>query len=293
MRSMPSIIAAGGAAPATIAVHAVRRCPRFSSAGALTSMRVHDRRAAVVRDAVRRGSASKIGLRLDLAQADVGARARGDRPREAPAVAVEHRQRPQVDRRARGMSQSRMLLTRVQVGAAVVVDHALRVAGRARGVVQRDRVPFVGGRLPRELRVALARGAPRSRSRRCARPAGVLRVVDVDHERLRVRERRSAFAIVGENSRSVSSTLASPWSSMKAIASASSRVLSVLSTRAGHRHAEVRLDHRRRVGQHRRHRVADADAARRQRRCEPARSARRSRPRCSARAPWTTASRSG
>jgi hypothetical protein len=36
--------------------------------------------------------------------------------------------------------------------------------------------------------------------------------------------------ITGANSVSVTSTFASPWSSMKAIASASSRVLSVLST---------------------------------------------------------------
>ena len=40
----------------------------------------------------------------------------------------------------------------------------------------------------------------------------------------------SAPAIVPENSRSVMSAFASPWFSMNAIASASSRVLSVLST---------------------------------------------------------------
>ena len=40
----------------------------------------------------------------------------------------------------------------------------------------------------------------------------------------------SAFPTVAENSRSVKSTFASPWSSMKAMASASSRVLSVFTT---------------------------------------------------------------
>jgi hypothetical protein len=39
-----------------------------------------------------------------------------------------------------------------------------------------------------------------------------------------------ALATTPENSRSVKRTFASPWSSMKAIASASRRVLSVLST---------------------------------------------------------------
>jgi hypothetical protein len=46
----------------------------------------------------------------------------------------------------------------------------------------------------------------------------------------RTRHRDSAAAIVAENSRSVSSTRASPWSSMKAMAAASRRVLSALST---------------------------------------------------------------
>src|SRR5271154_1100733 len=35
---------------------------------------------------------------------------------------------------------------REQIGAAMVVDDALGIAGRARGVVERDRVPFVARR---------------------------------------------------------------------------------------------------------------------------------------------------
>ena len=33
-----------------------------------------------------------------------------------------------------------------QVGAAVVVNDALGIAGRARGVIERNRIPFVAGR---------------------------------------------------------------------------------------------------------------------------------------------------
>ena len=44
---------------------------------------------------------------------------------------------------------------RVQKGAAVVVDDALRIAGGAGGVVERDRFPLVRGPAPGELRVAL------------------------------------------------------------------------------------------------------------------------------------------
>ncbi len=60
--------------------------------------------------------------------------------------------------------------------------------------------------------------------------AGSFEVGDVDDQRRRPAAVTSAFATVGANSVSVSSTLASPCSSMNAIASASSRVLSVLST---------------------------------------------------------------
>ena len=54
------------------------------------------RRAAHVGDVV---TTNRVGdrHRIDLAQADVRRADRGDRPRERPAVAVEHRQRPQID----------------------------------------------------------------------------------------------------------------------------------------------------------------------------------------------------
>ena len=41
-----------------------------------------------------------------------------------------------------------------EVGAAMMIDDALRVASRARGVVERDRVPFVVRQFPGELRIA-------------------------------------------------------------------------------------------------------------------------------------------
>ncbi len=98
------------------------------------------------------------------------------------------------------------------------------------------------GQLPREFRIALgeerlvvhlaqrARPRPSTRDRRRRSPAASTSAA------------RAPAATVGENSRSVISTFASPWSSMNAIASASSRVLSVLSTAPHHRHAEMRLD---------------------------------------------------
>ena len=119
-------------------------------------------------------------LRVHPAQAHPGPCDRREGPREAPAVAVEHRQGPEVDRMVGHVPRDRVRHG-VDPGAAVGVDHALRVAGGAGGVVERDRVPFVGRPLPRELRVA-------AREERLVLdlaeqvPARRVRVVDVDDE---------------------------------------------------------------------------------------------------------------
>ena len=127
----------------------------------------------------------------------------------APAVAVEHRQRPQVDRVVAHVPADDVG-QRVQVGAAVVVDHALGVAGGAGGVVERDGVPLVVGQRPVEVRVAAGEERPRTRSRRGARRRFGQRVVDVDDQDL---ARAVATAPRGPPARtrvSVISTLASP-----------------------------------------------------------------------------------
>ena len=180
---------------------------------------VDDRRGAVVVDALvaHRGEDRR---RLDLAQADVGAAEHRHRPREAPAVAVEHRQRPQVAREVRH-GPGRRVADRVQVGAAVVGDDALRVAGRARGVRDGDRVPLVGRPVERrqrrvrgEQRLVLVRAEP-------VAGAGVFAVADVDDDRPCGRASRAGCAapapIVGASSRSVISTSHSQWFSCQAM----------------------------------------------------------------------------
>ena len=91
---------------------------------------------------------------VDLAQADVRAAHRHHRPGETPAVAMKHRQGPQID----GLRRHRPgqdVADRLQERAAMVIDDALRVAGRARCVVERDCAAFVGWRRPGEPRIAL------------------------------------------------------------------------------------------------------------------------------------------
>jgi hypothetical protein len=99
-----------------------------------------------------------------------------------------------------------------------MVDDALRVAGRARRVEQRERVPLVERPRPRERRVAF--GEQRLVAD-AAEPlaARALRIVDVDDE-----------DIAGANSGSVTTTFASPCARQNASAAASSRTLSAFST---------------------------------------------------------------
>ena len=230
---------------------------------------VHDRRAAVVRDPV-------LADRVE------------DRARPRPCAGTRwcRRRRPSsrgstsrcsgtsaasTDRpRACGMPQSKHVAERVQVGAAVVVDDALRIAGGAGGVVQRDRVPLVGRRLPGELRVALGEerlvvdvaetlAARRTASSSTSMTSG-----------RRATSCASARSIVGENSRSVISTRASAVVEHERDRVGVEPRVERVQHRAGHRHAEVRLEHLRRVGEHHGDRVAHADAAPDERRGQPA-----------------------
>ena len=67
-------------------------------------------------------------------------------PCKAPAVDVEHRQRPEIDGIA-GELVVDDLAQRVQIAAAMMVERALGIACRARRIVQRDRIELVVGPL--------------------------------------------------------------------------------------------------------------------------------------------------
>ena len=140
----------------------------------------HDRRAAEMGHALALDRGIDQG-RIHPAQADMGARHGGDRPGEAPAVAMEHRQRPQIGGLAREPGGHRHA-QRVQIGAAMVADHALGIAGGAGGIAEADGGPFIGQRLGAKR--GIARGdeglvvhlaQPPSRT-----PAEG--IVDVDHQ---------------------------------------------------------------------------------------------------------------
>jgi len=112
----------------------------------------HDGGAAEMRHPMIGNGVVDIG-HIHAPQADVDAGDGGDRPGEAPAVAMEHRQRPQINRMV-GHVPADDVADGVQIGAAVMIDHALGVAGGARREVERDGLPFVVGKMPVEVRVA-------------------------------------------------------------------------------------------------------------------------------------------
>src|ERR1700677_576555 len=93
---------------------------------------IDERRAAHVGDAVFRDQLENLGG-IDLAQANIDARCRSDRPGEAPAVTVEHWQGPEIHRMLPEIA-GEDVADGVEGGAAVVGYHAFGMACRSRGV---------------------------------------------------------------------------------------------------------------------------------------------------------------
>ena len=155
-----------------------------------------------------------------------------------------------------------------EVGAAVVVDDAFRIAGRARGVVERDRLPLIVRSAPGEIRIAgFEEGFVLELAETLA--ALVLDVLDVYDRNLPLQQPQGAGSSAGE-------FLVRDEQLRFAVLQHESDGFSVepdvdgVQDRAAHRHAEVRFVHRRDVGQHHGHRVADADSLLRERGGEPA-----------------------
>ena len=183
---------------------------------------------------------------------------RGDGPGEGPAVAVEHRQRPQIDA-ARGDAEGEIIAERVQVGAAVVAHHALRVAGGARGIAERNRVPLVVGVADRIIRVA---GGKESLVFGVADDlaGGGQRVVDADHQGLfalqqveRRARHRGEFAVDQEHAGFPSAQDEGDDRRVEPGVDGADHA-------AGHRDAVMRLQHGRDVGRKHGNGVAAADA---------------------------------
>ena len=148
----------------------------------------------------------------------------------------------------------------IQVSAAVMGDDALRIACCARGVTQRDRVPFVAGQARHEAGIAL-------RHRRLIfefadpRAAGISGIVDVDYEGFwslhqcqRFRNHAAKLRIDQDNFRTAMIELECDRGRVEPD-------VQRIEHGTRHRHREMQFVHRRDIRQHRGHRIALADAA--------------------------------
>ncbi len=118
----------------------------------------------------------------------MGGADRSDGPGVAPAVAMEHWQRPEVDA-VGGHPVFQQLAKGIEIGAAMGVHHPLRAAGRAAGVVNRDRLVLVGDR-PIERIGAAAGQEGLVVDARQPDPTGDVLDVDDRLDRLQIRQHR-------------------------------------------------------------------------------------------------------
>ena len=217
----------------------------------------HDRGAAHVRDPVLLDEGEDL-CGVHGPQTHVGAARRGHPPGVRPAVAVEHRQRPQVAR-ACADAEREHLPDRVQVCAPVVADDALGVAGGPRRVAEADRLPLVVREAVLEL------GRPFVDERLVVLLADSLaalaqRIVDVDHHRRRIHsverlcDHRRELAIGDQH-------LGLGVAEDEADRGGVEPVVEGVEHRAAHRHAEVRFEHLRDVRRYQRDGVAGPYAA--------------------------------
>ena len=236
--------------------------------GRIEQSRHHDRRAAQMRHLVI-GDGVVHRRRPHRAQAHMRAGDDGNRPGKAPAVAVKHRQRPQIHR-VLAHRAGHDVADGEQMRAAVMIDHAFRIAGGARRVVERDRVPFVARHFPGVGRIALRDEFLVFDGADPLAGAGKLLVVIIDDQRLHLGERQRLFHHFGKfavDDHDLGVGMVEREGEDRGIEPRVQRIEHALA----HRHAVMALEHGRRIGEQRRHRVAAPDAALGQRRGEPAR----------------------
>ena len=99
------------------------------------------RRAAEMRDALAFDQVEDFDG-IDSREADVRRGRGGNGPWKAPAVAVEHRQRPEIDA-VRSQVRVEDFGERILIRSAVCIHHTLRLAGRPARIIDRDGRIFV------------------------------------------------------------------------------------------------------------------------------------------------------
>ena len=229
----------------------------------------NDGRAAEMRHPVGVDGAEDV-RRADLADQHQRAGHHRHRPGMAPAVAVEHRHDIEICRMLRQRPAGGGPHAH-QIGAAMVIDHALGAARGAGSVAKRQRLPLVGRHLPVIVRVA------------CPDEAFVILVADrrqITHRRIADIDHADVLANVGgqrfqrrhhgrgkggvDDQHAAVAVLEDIGDGLRL-----EPCIDGVQHTTRHRHAEMRLEHLGRVGGNHRHRVADAEPGPGQRRGQP------------------------
>ena len=231
---------------------------------------MHDGCPAVVTDSMF-ANQRKDERRIDLSETDTRARDRRKRPGKTPAVAVKHRQCPQVDRMPR-QAPGQHVADRIEIGATMMNHHALRIAGCTRGVVQADCIPFI--RRHAWLKARITPGYQCLvvfRTHAITGPV-ILRIIDIDY--LRHTLARQAELIDRLAGRIRKLAIDDQHFAVRVLKHESHRCrvesrVDAVKHRPRHRNAVMRLDHRRGIWQHDRDGVALTDVHRDQTRGQP------------------------
>ena len=179
---------------------------------------------------------------------------------------MEHGQGPEIDR-GRVQAESQGVAQGVEIATAMMVDHALRIAGGARGIEQAHRVPFVVR--PRPRKIGIAAGEQILVDDLAQAFAGRAKgIVDIDHQQLasQGRQRRAhdvCIVAVGDQ-RFRLAVLEAERDRLRIEA-----VVERIEHGADSRNGVMRLQQRRHVGRHDRNRIAAADSGACERRSEP------------------------
>ena len=185
------------------------------------------------------------GGRLHMAQADAHPGGGRQRPGEAPAVAVKHRQSPEIDR-VFGQLPGEHIVDGVEVSTAMVIDHPFGIAGGARGVVERNSLPLIFWQPARLIATPLRKELFIVKVTD-KRPLAVEGIVDSDDQRLvlqqlqRLAHHKAKLPVHQHH-------LALGMLEDKGHRLGIEPGIDGVEHRAAHRHPEVRLKHRRDIG---------------------------------------------
>ena len=194
--------------------------------------------------------------RIEFSQADMGRTHRTHTPGEAPAVAVKHRQGPEVDRVASEPDHHRVAHCR-KIGSPVMADDPLGISCGARSIIQTDGVPFIFRHDPFKIRSSFFQKVFIVEVSEPFSPVS-FRIVDVDHQQI-LSGNRQCFpddrGKLGVGEEDLGFAMLQDVTDGRTV----QPDIEGVEHRAGHRHSKMGLEHLRGVRRHHRNGISPTD----------------------------------